>query len=439
MIALKLLLTACFVLCWWRSKRSTSAEVSDFFVLSFLIIFLPGYLFLPSGETTLNGLHLPVAAAVSAEYGFSMALACGSLIFVLRRFLWDPDRNFDAPIQSSEKPSLLWSWSAIAISMCIFLVLLLDPEFREFKWNVLRFMTLNFNGPEYRVLRSTGYSHSWLIESIVGRLRFTIFPILLCLIIYPFIQRKMPITCLILSILYFVCLPASLSKLPILFFGGYFVLLFAYRYRSFLDVGTLTIMSIVSSGLAVCLVSLLYFAQYRGAIMEGSLQPVPLALERIWGEPYSIVVRYFAVYPDMKPFTGFGGINLIAQMIGVPVRMPDLEVAQVLIGPDGGSNPGVFFIGGYAAFSYLGVIIFSFLGFGFLWLLDEIQKKIQTPILRATYFSTIGMNVLFLNQITLQTALVTYGLAVIPITILLLDLAVRQFDGQKGRAGNNQK
>lgn len=103
--------------------------------------------------------------------------------------------------------------------------------------------------------------------------------------------------------------------------------------------------------------------------------------------------------------------------------MPDVEVARTLLGPDSGSNPGAFFVSGYAAFSYLGIIIFSFLGFGLVWILEEIQQLIQTPVLRAAYFSTVGMNVIFLNQIALQTALITYGLAVIPVVIFLWTLS----------------
>ncbi|QWW70882.1 hypothetical protein [Rhizobium sp. WYJ-E13] len=431
MIALKLLATACFLFSWWRSKQSSSAQVSDFFILSFLIIFLPGYLFLPSGETTLNGLDLSDRSALAAEYGFSLALICGSGVFFLRRRLRPSAENLERKASvHSDPPTFFWSVSAITASLLIFAFLMLNAEFRDFKWNVLRYLTINLDGPEYRTLRGTTYYQSWVVESLVGRLRFTLYPILFCLIAYPIIIRKHYIFALISSIIFFVLLPGSLSKLPILFFSGYMILLLAQRRRALLDIETLTIVSIVSAGLAVGVLSLLYFGQYRLAIMNGTLQPVPLALERIWGEPYSIIVRYFTVYPDMKSFAGFGGINLIAQMIGVPVRMPDVEVARTLLGPDSGSNPGVFFVGGYAAFGYFGIVIFSFLGFGLLWILDEIQQLIQTPILRATYFSTVGMNVIFLNQIALQTALITYGLAVIPVVIFLLDRVARHLAKQ---------
>jgi hypothetical protein len=427
MIALKLLSAACFLIFWWRSKRSSSAQVSDFFILSFLIIFLPGYIFMPTGETTLNALDLSDEAALAAGYGFSLALICGAVVFYLRQRLRPSSEKFERPKSTPPHgPSLFWSICAIAASLLIFALLMLNTEFRDFKWNALRYLTINLDGPEYRTLRGKAYEQSWVVESLVGRLRFTLFPVLLCLVIYPFLIRKRYIYALIASLIFFVILPGSLSKLPILFFAGYVALLFVQQRRALLDIESLTILSIVSSGLMVGILSLLYFGQYRIAIMSGTLQPVPLALERIWGEPYSIIVRYFAVYPEMKSFTGFSGINLIAQAIGVPVRMPDIEVARTVLGPDSGSNPGVFFVGGYAAFGFFGIAVFSFIGFGLLWLLDEIQTLIQTPILRATYFATVGMNVIFLNQIALQTALITYGLAVIPIIILLLDRTARR-------------
>jgi len=41
--------------------------------------------------------------------------------------------------------------------------------------------------------------------------------------------------------------------------------------------------------------------------------------------------------------------------------------------------------------------------------------------IRVTYLAVLGMNAVFLNQIALQTALLTYGLAIVPIFLFFLD------------------
>jgi hypothetical protein len=174
--------------------------------------------------------------------------------------------------------------------------------------------------------------------------------------------------------------------------------------------------------LAVAVLAVLYMLQYYGTEGYTTLdRPLRLAVERIWGESYSIVLRYLAVYPDQLPFAGWSGIATIAKMLGLTARYPDIEVSTVLNGADSGSNPGVFFLGGYATFGVVGLASFAVLGFLILWTIDEIDNALRTDIAHRVYFAVMAVNCLFLLQIPLQTALVTYGLAIVPLLLFLID------------------
>lgn len=423
MIVAKILLILVFILAWLKSRRSRQAEPSDFFVLSFLLIYVPGFLFNPTGQTSLNGLHLGEAAARRAEFGMMMVLGISTLMFTVRKYV---EQKFPALTTlskafTSSRISGFFAGVAAIFTVVFIAGLLLNADFREFKLDTLKFLTFQFQGIDYRFVRNEKFSATWLIESFLGRARFTILPILFCFAIYPLLTRKKIVFGILAATAIFVALPASLSKLPIFFFCGYGVILVATRYPRFLDIRLLSAMLFIVATIIVTMLVVLYTAQYQNSVIGGAVLPLNLAVERIWGETYSVVVRYFAVYPDMLPFTGLSGINVLAKLSGIPPRLPDVEVALILLGPDSGSNPGVFFLGGYAAFGTVGLCTFALLGPLVLWCLDFIGRRIQTEPIRATYLAVLGMNAVFLNQIALQTALLTYGLAIVPIFLFFLD------------------
>ena len=423
MTALKILIIALFVWAWLKSRSSRTAEVSDFFVISFLAVYMPGFLLNPSGSTSLNALSLPQSAVVRAETAMLVVLGLGSVVMLLRCLVHRklPIRGPVVVMTPPPRLSTVLAWSAAGVSALVFCALLLNPEFRSFKLDVAKFFTFQFYGNEYRVLRNVRYADVWLLEQALGRARFTLFPVLFCLVIYPLLKGRHLLIAAAAALVFFIALPASLSKLPVFFFLGYAALLVAARWPRLQDIGWISVMALVAGLLGVTMLILLYSAQYQASVINGAVLPLNLAIERIWGEPYSIVVRYFAVYPDMLPFTGWNGIGAIANLLGLPPRLPDIEVARTLLGPDSGSNPGAFFLGGYASFALAGLCVFAALGWLMLWALDLVGRAIRVPALKATYTAVIGMNVLFLNQIALHTALLTYGLAVVPVLIFIID------------------
>ncbi len=438
MILLKLFLLSMFVVTWWRARHSLLVEPSDFFVLSFLLIYVPGFLLNPSGQTSLNGLHLPQAAATRAEVALLAMLAIGSLMFMLRRWLelrYATLRVYKVAV-SSERMSTLVALAAAVLLVMIFLLLMVSADFRQFKLDVLKFLTFQFEGGDYRSLRNGKYSGGWLLENLIGRLRFTLFPILSCLVLYPLLKTHRAVAAVVVVVVIFLALPASLSKLPIFFFLGYAVVLCATRQPHFLDIRFVAAMLVIVTVMVVTVLIMLYTAQYQRAVLSGAILPLNLAIERIWGETYSVIVRYFSVYPEMLSYTGWSGINMLAKMFGLVPRLPDIEVARTLLGPDSGSNPGIYFLGGYAAFGMAGLCLFAAFGPLVLWMLDLLGRRIRAAPLRATFLAVVGMNGVFLNQIALQTALVTYGLALVPLMLFALDLVLyRIWRGQGGAQG----
>lgn len=93
----------------------------------------------------------------------------------------------------------------------------------------------------------------------------------------------------------------------------------------------------------------------------------------------------------------------------------------------------------YAAFGMGGLCLFAVLGPLLLWMLDLLGRRIRAAPLRATFLAVVGMNGVFLNQIALQTALLTYGLAVVPLLLFVLDRVLcRIWCGRGEREGGDQ-
>ncbi len=432
MIVWKLLAITAFVGFWLAAKSRSRTEISDLFCLSFLAIYLPAFLFNPSGHTEANGLVLAPHAIAKAEISMILVLLTGACVFALRRAVerhW-PGLQEELPARADAVLEARLVLFALALSVLALGVFLVSAEFRAFKADVLRFLSFQLSGPAYRDLRNTGYASSWMVEAVLGRARYAVFPLLFGIILYPLLNKgRFALTALAFAV-FFVALPASFSKLPVFLFLAYTVLLGLSLKPDRLTLGRLSLLTAAAALAALIGLVILYAVQYPESVGDGSVQPLKLAFERLWSEPYSVVVRYFHVYPDLAPYTGLSGLSLAAQILSLPVRMPDLEVARLVLGPDSGSNPGVFFLGGYAAFGQTGLLIFAASGFLLLWAFDLLGRRIRLAMLRAVFFATVGANVLFLNQIALQTALVTYGLAVLPVAIVLLDRLALRFSAK---------
>jgi hypothetical protein len=439
-ILIKIFVVCLFAGAWWRSKISRTAEPSDFFFISFLVIYVPGFLGNPSGNSSYNGLALSPLAAHNAEIGLSLAMVAGAVLLIMRREV-ELRVPFLSPLPSrqlSSRRHASVSFITALISILLALALAFDASYREYKDYVLQFFSMQLSGVAYRFIRVYWFSDSFVVNSLLERARYTVFPILYVLSISYLVARGRILASVFCAALFFFLLPASLSKLPLVIYAGYLLTLCLTRYPKLLTTGWLVVMGCLASVLLIAGLSLLYHFQYAGSVAAGKVFPVDLAFQRLWGEPYSIVVRYYETYPKILPFTGWDGISLFARLAGHDARMPDIEVPNVILGPDTGSNPAVFFLAGYAAFEQAGLTVCAFAGFVGLWLIDIIGRKLRFGVMRAAYVAIMGVNTLFLNQIALHTALLTYGLGLIPLVLLAVDLALRYTEGPAAVRGGGQ-
>ena len=426
MLIVKFIAVGTFVACWMLSrKEARHLKISDVFILMMLAIYLPYFFFNPQARSSWNDLSFSNEVIWRAEIGFLTVLAIGSLIFLAKFAL--PTRWKETTRLTVQPLNLsvlrLLSIVAILFSAFIFLILLNFQEFRGFREKTLEFATGQISGYLYSHYRSLVFSGTFLTDGVLGRLRFVVFPILFLASISWFVETRKYALAFLIGAAIFLALPMSFAKLPIAYFFGYSVFyLFYTRYGGLRFTYFATAIPAIV-GLAVIGLSAIYQLQYNGAEGYSYIfgKPFELAHERVWGESYSILLRYFAVYPDLLSFTGTSGINLLAKIAGVEPRMPDIEVARTLLGPNSGSNPGVFFLGGYAAFGFAGLIVFSILGFGILFILDAISVALRFQYIRSIYMAIMSMNVLFFLQVSLQTALLTYGVLVIPLILLAID------------------
>lgn len=428
----KLLVVSSFIAAWLVSRRRRSVVVvSDVFCVALLLIFVPTFLLNPTGTTTWNGLEFSTDTIFASELGVSLFFLAGIAVFTIRCFVVFAELPIVSP-DFTTGHHRLWV-SVVCLTALAIVALMLIPQFRAFRVATLGFLLGNFSASDYVHARSEALTGGAL-EAVLGRLRFVLFPLMLSIILWPLLDRQRWILALCVGVAFFLLLPLSMSKLPFAYYAGYLILfIVAFRFRH-LDLPTLTIASCVGLLLSILGLTGLYLLQYPDGFPTFT-DSVRLALERIWGESYSVIVRYFAVYPNLAPFTGTSGIGLFASLSGVEVRNPDLEVPIILMNSEATSNPGIFFLAGYAAFGYLGLFTWSFLGFLSLWIIDLIELRLQDRRLRLTYFALMSMNVLFLLQVALQTALLTYGVAVLPLLVWGLDRLLWSWRRRSERTG----
>lgn len=430
---LKLLSVGVFSVTWLLSRqRSRDLKISDLFILMLMAVYLPYFLFNRQATSIWNPLSFSEAVMWRGEVGFMTVLAVGSAVFLIKIALGRFWMGGPAiPVQSIEMQLInKTSVAAFLVAALIFGPLMLFPEFRDFRGKTLEFIIGNVSGSLYDQYRNQVFTGTFLMDGVLGRLRFVAFPILFLVSISGCVVARRYLFGLIAALVFFVALPMSFAKLSFAYYCGYlgFYLLYVRFGRIsfvYFAIGVPVIMALAIAGLSV-----VYFAQYHGAmIFEDTTQNlIGMACNRIWGESYSILLRYFTVYPDQLSFTGGSGINLFAKLSGIEPRMPDIEVAVAMLGTNPGSNPGVFFLGGYAAFGYPGLVAFAFLGFGILFLLDAVGERMRTQYVRSIYLAIMSMNVLFFLQVALQTALLTYGVLVVPGVLFAADHLLSRYD-----------
>lgn len=373
-----------------------------------------------------------------SEHVVRTALVCLILMFLTMGIVWmlrpaiavpdrltsvdnarPPERARDA---SSATPIL---WAGILVFVVISLFMFAYGPYLTYKLEVFSFVTGQLTAEEYRIARRVAFAEDPVIEGIMGRLRFGIFPIMFVALAVLSVRKLGIVGGFAVCAVAFLVGPASMSKAPIFFYLAYFVAaicLEKHKVWFLRSKNTVPLTVAAVAGLMVVLTAV-YFLQYRG--MYVGLESVPDAFRvsyfRVFTATYDSLLKYITTFQEAD--VGIGG-SVLAPLFGIPSRNLDAEVAEFFVGPFQAqytSYPTIFIGNAYASFGYGGVVAFSAGVAILMWGIDRAFVAIHNRDLRITYFSVMMVNVTFFATIAAPTALFTYGNGVIPLLILALD------------------
>lgn len=420
---LEILSLAFFTFTWLKIRsKVNNADVNliDVFSVGLILVVVPYSLIDPMGKTLYGQIENYAVASFEAQKILAITFIVGGCVLWINSWLSTTRAMFlvDLPPEMESRIS----WSAVGCSILLLFVLLSQDEFIYFRLVTFKFLMGELTEVEYSNLRNKILTGTWLLDEVLGRIRFAVLPILFCLIITPLLRAGRAMMAGIWAVLFFLAIPLSLAKLPFFYYAGYLVVTWILVSSHKFSFKKLISLWVIISIVGFCTLIFLYVIQ-EGLALNDFRTLLRTAIQRIWGEPYAVILRYCATYPNLLSFTGVDGIGIFAKLLGLKHRIPDLEVFWALYGINNyGSNPGYFVLGGYAAWGLLGVAGFSFLGFVYVCLLDRVFEVLHLNLIRQIFKAILMLNVLFLLQVSLQTTLITYGLFVIPCILFFLDL-----------------
>ncbi len=406
----------------WLKTRPNDAGVNlmDVFSVGLLLVVAPYSLIDPMGKTLYGQLESFAGASIEAQKILAITFFMGGCVLWINS--WMRATKAISLVDLPPEIELKIAWFAVGCSIFLLFALLLQEEFVYFRLVTFKFLMGRLTDVEYSFLRNKILTGTWLLDEVLGRIRFAILPILFGLIITPLLRVGRALMAGVLALLFFLAIPLSLAKLPYFYYAGYLVVAWIFVSSHKFSRKELIFLWVVVALSGFCALIFLYIIQ-EGWGLNGLNSLLRPAIQRIWGEPYAAILKYCATYPDLLSFTGVNGVGVFAKVLGLEHRIPDLEVLQALYGTNNyGSNPGYFVLGGYAAWGLLGVVGFSFLGFLYVCFLDRLFEVLRVILIRQIFKIVLVLNVLFLLQVSLQTTLITYGLFIIPCILFLLDL-----------------
>lgn len=327
----------------------------------------------------------------------------------------------------------LYSLLAAFAFFLISVIALSYPPYLELKKNVVLFMIGRIDAESYQIARRVTFVNDTFIGSIIGRLRYSIYPILYVGTMFFFIRKFNFLICAACAVFLTILGPASLSKAALVVFMAYFLIAFLLErehLRPFRAINVIISLSITLPTM-ILILSLIYFMQYRNEFTSFADLPkaMDLSFYRLFVAIYQGLLQYFATFPGRGGYAGFSSISMLAPLFGLPTRDLDTEVAINFLGPVAGtmtSFPTIFIGNAYASFGYLGVAVFSIGVALFLMLVDTWLVRIRNRYVRIIYLATMTINVAHFAVLAAPAALITYGCGIIPIVLVLCDRLMQE-------------
>jgi hypothetical protein len=413
----------CFVvmLIIYLKARSTYIGPLDFFVFFFVIQYGPQTIILPdlqNWDPVLWGLN---PDWVHEEYYWMMAvsyLSVGagfSLGGVLsKKFL--PGSSAQVRYRSSN-----WFYP-----FCFFYISLFFFVDAGFLVQKLIGVTDYFRGSSeltYRELRYESLS-IFAAESLVSQTRYTLtavmFGLLVCKAWNGLAQGFLATATAIL--MFTVCV-LSFSKLAYLYYIAIILIIVKEKTSGWAWGAIRFRMLFFSAFWAFVLLSGLLYLQYREAIHspQDALAVVgTLLLYRPFFATADSLSLYVYTYPDYLPYTGFGGIGKLADLLGLEYREAALEVPLITLQSIQTSFPAGFIGSGYSAAGIAGVSVSGLITGYLVRLLSNMAPLFRSLDFRAVFLAVTGLSTFFLSAIPLHTALLSGGVVIGPFFLYLL-------------------
>ena len=305
------------------------------------------------------------------------------------------------------------------------LLLLVYPPYREFKSQVLEFLTGQIDQDDYQLARRVLYADDNFIVGLVGRLRYAVYPVLFVAASLMVFRSRGFRTSFVVAALAFVAGPASFSKASIVLFIFYFMIcicLAAGVRKPFVAKNSLALIGVALLAIMVLLTGI-YKLQYANMLRgsDGLYTALTIAYFRVFVATYGGLLQYVSTFPD-----GDVGVaaSIVAPLFGLQSRLLDQEVAIAYLGPTLGkltTFPTIFIGNAYATFGYVGVLVYSIAVTAIVFVIDYILSKLKNPSVRIIYYSIMLIQVNFFAVLAAPTAIVTYGIFLIQASLMIAD------------------
>lgn len=439
MILILMLSIAASIAAWWKGRPKRWLFPSDVFFIVCVLTVGVVPLLNPGGESESNPFSFAPEVIRNTQLGLSIMFAIFAAGWLLRRpisvkvlfpkFTPREESRLAGPEYSLLKIIIL---GLIALN----LVFLAYSPFMSYKLDVLRFLTGELGGQAYAEARRLTYAGDPIIGEIIGRLRYTIASVTFVLIFIYLSIRFGNLVALCGCIVFFVAGPASLSKAPVFIYLSYLVFAWlALKGSTFvLRIKTSLILTAIAIPCILLIQTGLYYLQYPAnfSSIADMQRAFSLSAFRTFTAVYVGLLKLFEVYPSFMPFSGF-------ESFGFGNRNLDVELVEYYLGSGKAemtSFPTIFIGNAYGSFGWPGLVVYSALIVAYLYFLDRVLLVIRSRYLRISYYSTASINVIFIAMVAAPTALLTYGLAVIPLVILGIDRIINK---QAATTGNYKR
>lgn len=415
-----------FIAIWFATRSTKTLMPTDLLSAAILLLFGPIVLFNPLAINSLYLLPFDYNHASRALYILSTMYVFLGLGFLVAFEVFPRPRFKSIPnLLSTGLRTQGYSKILTIAIVCAVAIVAIGLTNPSLKFDVIRFLSGTLDSGEYKYLRRVVHNTKDLNFELLSRLRYSLMPAVMILLLFLFLEKKKYFWAFASFGFIFLFGPSMLSKQVYAFYFIYLSLtiIVVFEKHNWLNLKNLLIFVPIGFVVILSILTVLYILQYPQLFPpEKWGDAIYFSFYRIGMLPYEGLLKYATIYPEERPFAGFGFSRITAGILDIPVRDTTLEVGRYYSGTDSQTSVTTLFVAAsYSAFGLYGVAAFSFLIAIYLRGIEAIIMKIQRWFVRIPFYICYSVNVLFLLQIAPLTAMLSYGIATIPIFYLLIN------------------